>query len=400
MSKIKVLLIEDEEMTRGLLERISNKEGYKTFVSPNGYEGLEIFRSEKPDIVITDIKMPKIDGMEVMHTVKNISPSTEVILVTAFGDYDTAILALRQGAIDYIKKPIDLNQLILSLGRAREKIAERKKINIKPILLILEDDKNARDKLARIFEKEGYEVLTGADGEEGIKIFSQNKIDILLIDIKMPKKNGLDVLNEVKKISEDCESIMITGYGDENTAIEAMRNGAINYIRKPIDLDQLFLAVQKALEKLQLQRAYLYKVRELELSQQIIAKITNEKELIVEFRDQSKVEAWNFALNLINTMPIPLMVTNLDMNVNFVNKYFKMLYKYTPKKIGEDFIKKLGLKNIGIENVIEGIHKAYNEGEPRIITIGSQNQMVMVKASLMTDEGKKQGVLIIINRVG
>lgn len=400
MSKIKVLLIEDEEMTRGLLERISNKEGYKTFVSSNGYEGLEIFRSEKPDIVITDIKMPNTDGMEVMYTVKNISPSTEVILVTAFGDYDTAILALRQGAIDYLKKPIDLNQLILSLGRAREKIAEKKKINIKPILLILEDDKNARDKLARIFEKEGYEVLTGADGEEGIKIFSQNKIDILLIDIKMPKKNGLDVLNEVKKISEDCESIMITGYGDENTAIEAMRNGAINYIRKPIDLDQLFLAVQKALGKLQLQRAYLYKVRELELSQQIIAKITKEKELIVELRDQSKIEAWNFALNLINTMPIPLVVTNLDMNVNFVNKYFKMLYKYTPKKIGEDFIKKLGLKNIGIEKVIEGIHKAYNGGEPRIITIGSQNQMVMVKASLMTDEGKKQGVLIIINRVG
>lgn len=400
MSKVKVLLIEDEEMTLGLLERISNKEGYKTFVSPNGYEGLEIFRREKPDIVITDIKMPKIDGMEVMHTIKNISPSTEVILVTAFGDYDTAILALRQGAIDYIKKPIDLNQLILSLGRAREKIAEKKKINIKPILLILEDDKNARDKLARIFEKEGYEVLTGSDGEEGIKIFSQNKIDILLIDIKMPKKNGLEVLHEVKKISEDCESIMITGYGDEDTAIEAMHGGAINYIRKPIDLDQLLLAVKKALEKLKLQRAYFYKVRELELSQQIIAKITREKELIVEFRDQSKVEAWNFVLNLINTMPIPLVVTDPDMNVNFVNKYFKMLYKYTPKKIEENFIKKLGLKNIGIEKVIEGIRKAYNEEESRIITIGSQNQMVMLKASLMTDEGKKQGVLIITNRVG
>ncbi len=393
---LKVLLVEDDEMARRSLKRVIDKEGYETIIASDGEEGLNLFRSEKPAIVLTDIRMPRIDGMEVMYTVKDISPSTEIILITAYGDYDTAILALREGALDYLKKPVDLDQLILSLGRAREKIAERRKISIKTSLLVLEDDKNTRDKLARVFEKEGYEVFTGQDGEEGIKIFSERKIDILLVDIKMPKKNGMEVLHEVKKLSKDCEVIMLTGYGDEDTAIQAMRDGAINYIRKPMDLDQLILAIQKAVDKLHLQRAYLYKARELELAQEIIAKITEKKELIVDLRDGLRVKARNFTLNLINTIPIPLVLTDEDMNVDFINKYFVRIYGYTPKRIEEDFMEKLGLKHIGIEGMREAVRKIYETKEPEIITLDEQNQLAMIKVSLMTGEGRKERVLIII----
>ena len=396
MAKEKVLLVEDDEMARRSLKRVIDKEGYETLVASDGEEGLNLFRSEKPAIVITDIRMPRIDGMEVIHTVKDISPSTEIILITAYGDYDTVILALREGALDYLKKPVDLDQLILSLGRAREKIAERRKISIKTSLLVLEDDKNTRDKLARVFEKEGYEVFTGQDGEEGIEIFSERKIDILLVDIKMPKKNGMEVLHEVKKLSKDCEVIMLTGYGDEDTAIQAMRDGAINYIRKPMDLDQIILAIQKAVDKLHLQRAYLYKARELELAQEIIAKITEKKELIVDLRDGSRVKARNFTLNLINTIPIPLVLTDEDMNVDFINKYFVRIYGYTPKRIEEDFMEKLGLKHIGIEGMREAVRKVYETKEPEIITLDEQNQLAMIKVSLMTGEGRKERVLIII----
>ncbi len=103
MVKLKVLLIEDDEVARLSLKRVIDKEGYETLTAVDGYEGLNLFRSEKPDIVITDIKMPNIDGTEVVHTVKDISPSTEIILVTGHGDYDTAILALRDGVLDYLK---------------------------------------------------------------------------------------------------------------------------------------------------------------------------------------------------------------------------------------------------------------------------------------------------------
>jgi len=185
---IKVLLIEDEELTRNLLKRVMEKEGYSVIVADNGERGLELFNIEKPDIVVTDIKMPGLDGEEVLYRIKRLGPATEVILITGHGDIETVIHALREGALDYIKKPINVDQLLLSLGRAQEKISENKKIIPKTSLLILEDDQSTREKLAQILKKEGFNILTGSNGEEGIALFMQNKVDILLVDVNMPKK--------------------------------------------------------------------------------------------------------------------------------------------------------------------------------------------------------------------
>lgn len=104
---IKVLLVEDDKMARKRLKRVIEKEGYEVIAAQDGLEGLELFKSERPDVVITDVKMPKIDGIEVMHRIKEMSKTTEVILITGHGDIDMAIVALRDGALDYIK-----NQLI------------------------------------------------------------------------------------------------------------------------------------------------------------------------------------------------------------------------------------------------------------------------------------------------
>lgn len=103
-------------------------------------------------------------------------------------------------------------------------------------MLVIEDDENGRKKLTRILQKEGYSVSSAADGEEGIRRFEENKVDVILVDLKMPKKNGIEVLREVKRMTEDVETIVVTGYGDEETAIQAMREGAVNYLRKPIDI--------------------------------------------------------------------------------------------------------------------------------------------------------------------
>lgn len=125
--KDKVLIVEDDEKAKESLGRVVKKEGFEVLLAENGKQGLEIFKKELPEIIITDLKMPEIDGLELLHTAKHISPNTQVILITAYGDYDTAIAALREGTLDYLKKPIDLNHLTIALGRAREKIFERKK---------------------------------------------------------------------------------------------------------------------------------------------------------------------------------------------------------------------------------------------------------------------------------
>lgn len=288
MEQLKVLLIEDDESTRKRLAKFVRKEGFEVFTAGNGRIGLEIFVKDNPHIILTDLKMPEISGMEVLQRAKKITPHVEVILVTGFGETNTAITALQEGALDYIKKPIDLDQLCVALGRAKEKITKNKKAEHFPALLIAEDDENARTRLGIFLKKSGWKVYEAANGEEALKIFQQEKIDIALLDIKMPKMDGLESLHSMRKITSDFEAIILTGYGDESSAIKAMRNGAMNFLKKPLDLDQLDANLAKALQTLNLQRSLRYRIRELELAKEIIAKVTIHKELVIEIGSDVK----------------------------------------------------------------------------------------------------------------
>ncbi|ADO84071.1 response regulator [Ilyobacter polytropus] len=395
---IKVLLVEDDKMARKRLKRVIEKEGYEVIAAQDGLEGLELFKSERPDVVITDVKMPKIDGIEVMHRIKEMSKTTEVILITGHGDIDMAIVALRDGALDYIKKPIDIDQLIVSLGRAKEKIQDRKKITIRNSILILEDDEKTREKLGKIYIKEGYKVFTAPDGERGLKIFSENKIDILLTDLRMPIMNGLQFISEVKKISSDCEFIVLSGFGDEADAVEAMRNGAINFISKPIDLEQLLLSTQKAIDKLELQRSYYYKTRELELTKQIMKRISSERGYDIEFSENSEQDQSGLVLNLIDIMNISYVLFDEKLDVGFANQYFQKQNDFLPEKIDKEFFEKLGIREIDMERFREDIDFMFKNKRSKMIKLDSEDstKIIIIKIVLIVEGEREERGLVFI----
>jgi len=278
MEDCKVLIMEDDEAARNMLARVIKKEGFMVLTAENGRIGLDVFKKESPLIVVSDLKMPEMSGLEALKEMKKISSRVQFILMTAFGEVDTAIEALREGALDYIKKPIDLDVLTLAIGRAKEKIENEDKLyEFFPQILLAEDDQMARERLANILKKESWKVIPVADGEEALKMFQQEKIDILLTDIKMPKLDGLEALHEMRKITQDFEAIIMTGYGDEASAIKAMHEGAMNFLKKPIDLDNLSVLIEKAIEKLHITRSLKYRTREVELAKQIINKISEHK---------------------------------------------------------------------------------------------------------------------------
>ena len=244
MDNYSVLIVEDDESARRQLAKLVKKEGFAVAEAENGATALESFKEHRQDIIITDFSLPKLDGLELIHKIKRLSPDAQVILVTAFGGDDVAMMALQNGVLDYLKKPIDIDALVVALGRAKENIFLRKQTALFPTLLLAEDEDVTRERLARILEAEGWQVLKAADGEEALQLFRDAKIDIALLDVRMPKKDGLAVLKEMRGVSEDFEAIILSGFGDENSAIEAMRSGAINFIRKPIDIDHLIVSVE------------------------------------------------------------------------------------------------------------------------------------------------------------
>lgn len=118
----KILVIDDEKTTLKMFRLILDVYGFEILTAECGEEGLEIFEREKPDIVLTDIKMPGMDGIEVLKEIKRRSPSTEVIVITGHGDMDLAIQALNLDAADFINKPIKRENLENGIERARERI--------------------------------------------------------------------------------------------------------------------------------------------------------------------------------------------------------------------------------------------------------------------------------------
>jgi PAS domain S-box-containing protein len=118
----KILLIDDEPDILRVLSLSLKADGYDVATAQCGAEGLDVFKKESPDIVITDIKMPGMDGIAVLEKIKGLEPDAEVIIITGHGDIDNAIEALKYGASDYINKPVKDEALSIALKRAKEKL--------------------------------------------------------------------------------------------------------------------------------------------------------------------------------------------------------------------------------------------------------------------------------------
>ncbi|MBI2431859.1 MAG: sigma-54-dependent Fis family transcriptional regulator [Candidatus Hydrogenedentes bacterium] len=118
-------------------------------------------------------------------------------------------------------------------------------------LLVVDDKENMRQLLETAFVERGFEVSAAASGEEAIALLAQEPIEVVITDYAMPGKNGLDVLRAAKSINSDCEVIIITGYGTIESAVEAMRLGAHDYITKPLKLGEIENKVDKIIRKLE-----------------------------------------------------------------------------------------------------------------------------------------------------
>jgi len=114
----RILIVDDESNARNALAEILREEGYACETAADGFKGLGRFGEFEPDLVLTDLKMPGMDGVELLTKVRERSPGLPVVVMTAFGAVDTAVLAMRNGAIDYLTKPINTDELLIVIERA------------------------------------------------------------------------------------------------------------------------------------------------------------------------------------------------------------------------------------------------------------------------------------------
>ena len=170
----KILIIEDEEAIRRVLVKILTEENknYQVFEASDGLAGVEAIKKEDFDLILCDIKMPKMDGVEVLEAAKKIKPEIPIVMISGHGDLDTAVSTMRLGAYDYISKPPDLNRLLNTIRNAldrKELVVENKRLKRKisqNYEMIGESESISRIKsiIEKVAPTEARVLVTGPNG--------------------------------------------------------------------------------------------------------------------------------------------------------------------------------------------------------------------------------------------
>jgi DNA-binding response OmpR family regulator len=235
----KILIIEDEQILGEILQSKLTEEGYTVFWELNGEDGLRKIREIKPDMVLLDIVMPKMDGYEVLEevhkdkTLKNIP----IIIISNSGQPVEITRVLKLGAKDYIIKAQFGPDEVLEKMRKylnKESLEEKKERNknISDIkILLVEDDAFLSSITVGYLKKEGYDVSSVADGALVLKLLEKNVPDLMLLDVVMPGMNGFEVLKAIKSDEryKNISVVMFSNLGQEHEIEESKRLGAEDF---------------------------------------------------------------------------------------------------------------------------------------------------------------------------
>lgn len=167
-----LLLIDDEISIRKTLREILEYEGYKIDEAPDGAEGLRMIKEKNYDVVLLDIKMPKMDGMEVLEQAVQAAPDLPIIMISGHGTLETAVEAVKKGAFDYIAKPPDLNRLLITIRNAMDKstlitetrVLKRKVFKTREIIGESEAIRKIKETIDRVAPTDARVLITGDNG--------------------------------------------------------------------------------------------------------------------------------------------------------------------------------------------------------------------------------------------
>jgi signal transduction histidine kinase len=227
-----ILLVDDEEDIRAVLDMTLSDMGYHVLTAENGEAALALFIDKKPELVLTDIKMPTMDGIELLKRIKRENPDAEVIMITGHGDMNLAIKSLKNEATDFITKPINVDALEISLQRANEKILTRKKLQeyTRNLEQLVREKTELQDHLSALGLMIGSishgikGLLTGLDGgmyllDSGLKKENLDQLkegmEIVKLMVERIRKMVQDILLYAKERDLKPERVDVAGFAEE-----------------------------------------------------------------------------------------------------------------------------------------------------------------------------------------
>lgn len=252
-NNIRVVLVEDEEVLLEVLESKLKKEGFEVFSAKDGMAGLDLIKAIRPDIILLDVVMPRMDGFEVLENLKKDPELSKIpVIIISNSGQDVEIgRALALGVKDYlVKAEFDPQEV---LDKIKGQLKEMKKEPAVPVMekealesaaaaikpedyrvLLVEDDSFLRDLLSQKLRKEKFQVIEAVDGEDGLKKAVSEKPHIVLLDLILPGADGFETLRRIRAEQEvgKVPIIILSNLGQKDDIEKGMQLGATDYLVK------------------------------------------------------------------------------------------------------------------------------------------------------------------------
>ncbi|MGA1824493.1 MAG: response regulator [bacterium] len=245
----RILIVDDEQDMIETLLDILEDFGYKVEFANDGPSAINMCRESFFDIIIMDIVMPGINGIEVYKRISKIRPDTKVILMTAYTAPKLIEEAFKSGIYECLSKPFPPNKIIELIKQISLEKEKREIIKKKYKLLLIDDEPGVREAITDILGDDIYEINYAENGKEAIKKLKHNFYNIVIIDINLPDISGLQILQIIKKINKDIYSIILTGAATIESSIMALNHGAYAYIVKPFDIKTIKNTLTRAINE-------------------------------------------------------------------------------------------------------------------------------------------------------
>ncbi|MBI5187114.1 MAG: response regulator [Nitrospinae bacterium] len=256
--KKKIILIEDNPgYMKKMLDALEGEGNYEVESASDGKAGLKLVKSSKPDLVVLELTLPQISGLRLINELKS-DPHFRDLHILALTP--VMVNGLRDGegftigcdkhfnADHVLNKPFDEDDFldkvedILFEDRPKRKTGKEK-------ILLVDDDPSIIKLLIAILEKENYDTVEAVNGKKGLEMIKHEKPDLVLLDLMMPEMNGAQVLEIIKKEHPELPVIIVTAHGSEDKAVDLMKGGAIDYIKKPFDREEVLARVREGVKK-------------------------------------------------------------------------------------------------------------------------------------------------------
>jgi DNA-binding NtrC family response regulator len=239
--KISILTVDDDAGLGDSLTDLLNAKGYDARFATSGKEALSIIKEKKIDAIFLDIRMPEMNGVETLNCIKKCSPLTLVVMITAYAEDELVEQARIEGALQILKKPLDIERLISFL----EKLQRLK------TLIIVNDSKVFCSTLRECLDDLNYNVVIANNVCEGIEKFDENKAELLLVDINPHGDNGLELVNAIREKGSKSAIILMSGYAYQLQPLidDAIKNKIDHFIVKPFEMKNMIEIIGEVTRK-------------------------------------------------------------------------------------------------------------------------------------------------------